>query len=423
VSSAAQTLSRSQRTRAIHSLVLEHDHQTAHRIWRANKPGAGVLVAGIVPDFRRLYDLWREIFLALGKDPEISGAGRDSELDWALLPAWFLAHRIAHLILINAERLPPQHLLEISGLAALGDVNLWMVAFDPVSSKYEAAIGTWPTSTASIDDLLALLDGLDDPPEGPGPAEFPRVPIDNFVTFLADARRELTTDEFSVVDELFRSNVEAARHWFAEGQDQVSEESVLGYLRRLLRTCATTDEVTVVVRAVQVAGFHEGWLVNADVARLIATSEQASRAAIGSPLTWTRLLAYKEPYRGAACALAACDLSVDEMLTLRCRDIDPSGGSAQVVLAGEAKRVEVPSGAEVLVRAQLIYRDHQGAGPDEPFFGIEDKPLERRYLAAAMRAPILELGVPLYSQRVMVTPLSTVHWGARWGLSVQELAS
>ena len=145
-------------------------------------------------------------------------------------------------------------------------------------------------------------------------------------------------------------------------------------------------------------------------------------AAVTSPRTWRRLLAYKEPYRGAACALGAADLSVDEMLTLRCQDIEESGESVNLTRGATTEKIDVPPGAGVLLRAQRIYREHQGADPDDPFFGVEEQPLERRYLAAAMRAPILELGVPLYSQRVMVTPLSTVHWGARWGISVQALA-
>jgi hypothetical protein len=418
----AHTLTRSAGSRTIHSLVIEHDHGVAHRIWRANDPDAGILVAGIAPDFRRPYDLWREVFIALGKDPEVSGAGRDSELDWALLPAWFLAHRIRHLVLINAERLPAKHLLDVSGLAAVGNVELWLVAFEPVATTYERAIETWPTSTVTLEDLVGVLEELDEPGRADVPLDFPRVPLDNFMTFLADARRELSAGEFQVVGELFRFSVEGARQWFREANDTVCEESVLGYLRRLLRTCATTDEVTVVVRGIQVAAFHEGWLVNADIARLIATADQASRAAVTSTLTWRRLLAYKEPYRGAACALAAADLSVDEMLTIRCMDVDEAGHSVQLSRGSSAETIEVPVGAGVLLRAQRIYREHQGAHPDEPFFGLENEPLERRYLAAAMRAPILELGVPLYSQRVMVSPLSTVHWGARWGLSVQELA-
>ena len=125
--------------------------------------------------------------------------------------------------------MPPQHLLDVSGLAALGDVELWLVAHHPVSVRYEHAIGTWPTSAATLEDLLALFPRLGDPADVLEAPEFPRVPVDNFVTFLADARRELTPQNFEVVDQLFHANVEAARRWFNTAKEDVSEESVFAY--------------------------------------------------------------------------------------------------------------------------------------------------------------------------------------------------
>jgi hypothetical protein len=142
---------------------------------------------------------------------------------------------------------------------------------------------------------------------------------------------------------------------------------------------------------------------------------------VHSPGTWVRLRAYREPYRGAACALAACELDLEAMGVVRLGNVAPDATSVTADLPGCLRVVEVPEGAEVFVMAQLIYRRLQGAGPRSLLFANEDGPLEARYLANAIRCPITEVGVPLYSQQVERAELDAKRWANRWGLSVQEL--
>lgn len=161
--------------------------------------------------------------------------------------------------------------------------------------------------------------------------------------------------------------------------------------------------------------------MNADLTQLIVTADHASAAAIHAPQIWQRLAAYREPYRGAACALAAAELSIDEMLGPSCADVDPEGTAVTVRRGGKTDRVGVPAGAEVYLRAQLAWCAIQGALAHEPLFAKKEEPMRSRFISYALRAPIVELGIPLLSQRAEKVRTDHARWAKRFGLSAQEL--
>lgn len=135
-------------------------------------------------------------------------------------------------------------------------------------------------------------------------------------------------------------------------------------------------------------------------------------------VTWRRLRAYRAPYRGAAVALAAADLTVGAMLDLVCGDVSADG--TKVTSAGV--EVAVPAGADVYLRALAAYRNLQGSAPDEPFFADDDTVLRDRTLASALLAPATEVGVPvndLATSRHQAK--DNARWRNRWGLSIQRL--
>ena len=255
------------------------------------------------------------------------------------------------------------------------------------------------------------------PAEPPAP-EFPRVPADSFVTFRAEARQRLDTDAFAVVDARYRAAFDLARAWFGT-EAQVGEEAVLGLIRSQLHGCSCTDEMLTAQRAIEAAAFRAGWLVSVELDRLVVTADRTSAAAIHSPQTWRRLRAYREPYRGAACALAAAELAPETMTSLALGQVDPEGTS--VTPSDRPAPVEIPQGADVYLRAQLWYRRLQGAGDSDLLFAGDPGPMRARYLADAVRCPLGEVGVPLFSQMVDRAEIDSKRWANRWGLSVQEL--
>jgi hypothetical protein len=382
----------------------------------------GVVVAAVPPEMRRGYELTWEILLGLGKRTDVTGAGRQESLNWEVLAAWVLAQRIEHIVLIDAQWLRRTMIEDVIGLAAVTATTLWLVAQHPLEDEYEAALSNWPTEPAEISDLKVLIErALNASPIVDARNEFPVVPSDNFVTFRSEAKRRLSPDSFNAVDARYVAVYRSARTWCVESGQGIDEDTVLAVVRAELHDCACADEMLTALRAIQAALFRSGWLLSVDLIRLVVTAERAARAAIQSPATWVRLRAYREPFRGAACALAASELSLSAIGALSIGAVEADGSGVRVERSGEVTVVRVPEGAAVYLRAQLLYRAIQGASDGELLFANDEGPMESRYLADAIRCPIGEVGVPLYSQQVDRADLHPVRWGLRWGLSVQEL--
>jgi transcriptional regulator with XRE-family HTH domain len=283
----------------IKTMVLEHTSDGVRRLRGGSNPDAGLVVAAIPPDVRRSYPITWELLEGLGKITDVSGAGRHEDLNWELVAAWILAHRVGHLVLVDAQWIPPRLFSDITGLAAVTGVTLWLVAHAPLPDSYAEAVEGWPTEVADPAALAALVSAALRPQEEEGSPKYPRPPADSYLTFRAEARRRLTSVEFALVDARLHEAYEEAAGWFGDQpKAAIDEDSVLAYLRRRLHGCASAEEMLIEVRGVQVAAHNADWLVSADVTRLVATAQNASAAAVHSPHTWRRLRAYREPYRG-----------------------------------------------------------------------------------------------------------------------------
>jgi len=174
----------------------------------------------------------------------------------------------------------------------------------------------------------------------------------------------------------------------------------------------------VVVRATQAAAHRSGSHINADLTRLVLTAETAARAAVSSPQTWKRLRAYRDPYRGCACALAASKLGLDEMVALTVESVEADGSAVLV----DGAPVAIHSGAQLFVRARRLVRVNAGATGGAPLLADETgAPMRRRVISAAVRVALLEVGVAIASQRSVPTRTDGTAWMSRWGLSVGSL--
>jgi hypothetical protein len=410
-------------TRAvIKTLVLEHTTRGVRRLRGASNPDAGLVVAAVPPDLRRSYPLTWELLAGFGKQRDVSGTGRHEDMDWELVASWVLAHEVRDLVLVDAQWIPPRVFPDMIGLAAATGITLWLVAHAPLDDAYADTLNAWPTEAGHAAELASLVTRAYAPPTDPLTPDYPRLPSDSYLTFRAEARRRLLPDEFALVDGRLLEAHRRAAKWFAsQPRSAVDEDSVLAYARRRLHDCASAEEMLIEIRGLQVAAHHAEWLVSADLTRLVATSQNAAAAAVHSPHTWRRLRAYRQPYRGAACALVACELALESILEVRLSDVDADGGVVEAVRTGTAEQVQLPPGAEVYLRAQVYHRQIQGAGPDDPLFATEEGPMRDRYLANAVRAAVTEVGVPLYSQQVERAEIDRKRWARRWGLAVQAL--
>jgi hypothetical protein len=389
----------------------------------SSNPDAGMVVAAVPPDMRRIYELSWELLAAMGKLKDVTGAGRHEDLDWELLAAWFGAHRIRHVVLVDAQWLTSRLLAEVIGLAAVSAVHLWLVAQQPIEDSFVDAVGRWPVTPGGDAELAAHIAAARRSNEAEVDSEFPAVPDDNYPTFRAEARRWLSPGAFEVVDARYRSSFATASKAIddlVEAQ-QMGEDGLLGHVRSELWACRSVAEMKTALRAIQAAAHRAGWLVSVDLPRLLVTAETVAQGAVHSPSTWRRLRAYREPYRGAACAFAALEVSTETMRTVALQDISAEGDSATVLRQGGHEALGVPRGADLYLRAQVIHRRNQGARDSDLLFATEDEQMLPRYLANAIRCPLTEVGVPLMSRNVDWAEVTSTHWAQRWGLAVQKL--
>ena len=404
-------------TATLRTLTAEHDTRGARRLAALNDPDAGTLVAAVAPGTTRRFELGWCLLEALGKRQDVSGHGRHDQLNWEVLHAWLLAHRVRRLVLLDAQWLTTELVGAVAGLVATCGLDVWLVAHLPVEPPYIAALDGWPHRAARGADLLADMGGLSPRPDPLDTGDFPEVPTDNWPTFRAACRDCLDPHDFERVDALFLRTLVSAEGIFRG--DEVTESSVLTGLRSDLESVETVAEMVTVVRAFQVAAHREGWLLQAKIARLRATAETMSRAALRSPATWHKLRAYRMPYRGAAVALAAIGLSVGIMMEIRCADVAADGASVH----RDGTTHAIPPEAAVFLRAQREYRILMGASPTDLLFADDEGPLHDRALADALRRPAAELGIPVPDISMSRAPdPHNSRWRDRWGLSLQKLS-
>lgn len=403
-------------TDRIRHTVVHHDTAIASHLLSA-RPDDRVVAAQVPPDIRNRHELGQEILAGLAKRHDVSGVGRHARVDWEVLPAWFDAHGIEHLVVLGAEMLPADLFGDLASLAEATGAVVWTVAWQPAGDAHMEAIARVPHLPASLDEVLAVVPDTDNPTGPTATAPYPAVPGDTYLTFLAACRDHLPAGDFAVVRARYVTAASEVRTWIDAASD-LDEDAVHAQLRRMLQPCVSYHETITVLRAAQAMAHVAGWAVQVDPMRLAATAETAPAATVADPRTWLLLRAYRDPYRPAACALAAIDFSVDDIRALRIGDISDDGQTAN--RPGEPPQ-RLPDGAEVFLRAQVALRRRQGADDTGALFADDGTVLSERTIVDAVRAPALELGINLISGAFQRRRVDGRSWAHRWGISVQDV--
>jgi hypothetical protein len=397
-------------------VVADHSPEVAWPILNGSQPHQGTVVFPVTPDLRRRHELGQDILAALGKRADVTGVGRRADEDWSVLPAWFDAYKIGHLVVAGAEQLPTSLWPDLVGLAEDTDVNLWHLAWRPAGETYHDNLARHRFTEATLEDLQAVIPPA--PADATSPkAWFPAVPADNYPTFLAACRDLFDHEAFAQVREHYTDTARTMSTWL-DATAIVDESTVIAELRSQLAPCVSYDEMVTVLRATQAAGHNAGWLIAVDPMRFCATADAAPAATVADPQTWERLAAYRDPYRAAACALAAVEWSVDEICAVTLADVATDGATA--TRPGQDPTT-VPPGAEVYLRAQVAHRRRQGAAATAPLFADGDRALSDRTIVDAVRVPATDLGISLLSGPFQRRHFDDRTWKNRWGISVQDI--
>jgi hypothetical protein len=376
---------------------------------------AGVLAFAPHVGIERTATLARDILLADGVNPTLMGWGRNADEDWAILPARL--RRLTDVVAVHAEVLQPRVLEALILLAHQIDARLWLVTRPPMATRQADYVRTWAPEVVAPAEFEAAWACRAAPVEAAEAAAsddngFPRVPRTEFTLFRATCRDVLAAADFELVDAVFRVALAAALALPA-----IDHGSLARFLGSRYDACSSIDEIVTVTRATQAALLRRGAYLLADVVKLVASGQGSPRSGVADPAMWARLRAYREPHRGAACALSALRLSVADMLALRVDAVRPDGSAVRV--AGEDRVVPAPAREYLAVQARM--RRLEGAGDEEPFMATLRVPLRARPIAMALAHAARELGLAIAPRQAGRDPGRGAVWLRRHGMILEAL--
>jgi hypothetical protein len=325
---------------------------------------AGVVIVTPVPGVSTPSQLGIDLLMALGKD--LQALRRECSLgrSWGWAQLWLCAEHVRHLVVLDADRLPPALCTLLGALAAEVRLHLWLVVRTSLISEPLAVLGRrrrWtvrqllrhlPRLAHHADEVN--LDGL-------------RLPEDDFLTFRAACRERLGPGEFAQVDaayrDAFRTTQESCR---GAGWDH-DRQAVIRQVRVATLPSRSEPETLIRLRAAQAAHFLDGKLV--DVVG-VPWPAPVDVPPIGlSRQTAVRLRRVAEPAVACALVLAGiASLQVKRLVSLMVANLSTDG--RELVLDGG--RFDIPAHAAGLVRAQLLLCRIVGAGRDSPLFVRDD---------------------------------------------------
>lgn len=391
-------------------------------IWRglaaASDPEAGAVAITVRPDIRRAGWLGVDLLAALGVRRDVSGVGRNADADWALVPAWFRAWPVRELAVLRSDLLRPGLLEPLLLLAAQLDLTMWLVDGGGIDDAHARFREAWVGSRASADTFRAHWRAVRPKAHARAREEdspFPVVPDADFPLFRAAARHGLDPDDFARVDALFLSCLEDALGWARSASPTVG--GCKDRLGGLLRPMGSLARMTVAVRAHQVALFREGWLLRVDVPGLLASTDLADRDTGPRAGAWRALRAYREPWRGTVCALAAAGLSIDAICGLTVADAAPDGSSVTV----DGPVVPLEPEAALFLRAQRELRLDELANDGDQLIGWEEGDRGWRAVVTALNAAARELDATFVGRHVTRRDPTLRRWTSGHWFALERL--
>ena len=328
------------------------------------------LAVTVTPDTRGLHRLGADVLEGLGKQVDISASSTTANETWFRACAWAIGERITEIVVVRAHLLDRFRWERLIELAAVARARLWLVVHRPSLSRGQReTVRDWGARQLSFADFKRRFPrarGRTSPAAKAAP--FPRVPDDEFPTFLTTCQAVLPADHFQQVSNAYWSaHQTTATHlskYAAADRDALAE-----LLSGLLAPCTSLDEMLARARGAQAAAFLPGWLIKVNAEALAG----AFSATPISPLnneTCDALRQYSHPRYAAAAVIAlAAREPASVIVGMNLGDVEPDGARAR--LGGRS--VAIPSHASGLIRAQLAYRLTEAADPDEPLFIAEKR--------------------------------------------------
>ncbi len=277
------------------------------------------------------------------------------------------AEQVRHIVVFDAQRLPPPLWHQLETAAAEAGSTLWLITRTHVDG-HGLPVGARRCTTG---DMLAQLPPpVDSPAPGSPYREGWLLPQDNFLTFRARCRDLLSRERFAEIDAMYLDTFRATRSWLSDQdprrlRQEASRDEVAQQLRILTMDSRSPEETTVRLRAAQAACFLSGLLIRAAETR---TGRPADIPTLGFNYhVSARIRRLVTPELTCGLAIAGiAQLTGAQLQQLNMGDIAVTGDEIAV------DDVDVPGHATALIRVQLLERRQLGAESRDPLFGGRD---------------------------------------------------
>lgn len=333
--------------------------------------------------------------------------------------AWLVAEGVKHMLMYDATVVADNDFRALAEIAALAGADLTIVTDGLLSGTSRKVIRRWTDRNATPSSLMSAIAASKAaadlaPPDSDDRSEqigFPTPPQSDFLTFRADARAGMTPEDFAVLDARY---VEVA-HAF-EVPDRLAEEALSRRIYEWVVGCASAEETTVVLRAIQGVCFTHGIHVEVDLDGVLAAARSDSALRRLTPAQWDSLNTAVRPFYPSLAALVAAGVGTDSLHALPAQDVALDGTT--VTFGGSA--LEVPLGGRKALRAQHVVHAWAGYSPEEPFLWDTAR-RQARDMTGGLNNLTQHFGIPI---RVRAQDRrSQNHWQYRWGVTITDLGA
>lgn len=314
----------------------------------------GVIVVHRRPGSRGLA---HDLLGALGKHRH--GLGWPTEpRAWPLADLWVIAESVDHIVVYGAHRLTADDLDRLTQTAVRARARLWLVTriFGQAEHDHRAELSELLAIAAPDARPYTLQEHIDE-----RSATF--CVDEDFVSFRTGCWRALGVGALRDVEEHLASVIDQVTRWLARHPDG-NRWQAGALLEQLLSNARDQDEVIIVLRAMQLAYFRHGQLLDCDTRALCDASRLIINPRRGDEQA-AALRGISAPDLVALGALTVCTpLDSHRLAALRVESIDDHGAH---VTSGDS-RYALPAAFRGLVCAQKLSRQRAATQPSDALF-------------------------------------------------------
>lgn len=401
-----------------------------------HNPELGRFVCEMRPDNRgNLAWLSGTLLQSFGKDTNRRGQGRDAQTAWRRTIAWAASLNIDQLFITRSHFLKPNDLKHLIDLAALIGCETWFIQqAETLPRERNDAVRSIPFKEWSFPQFTRHWSK-----EAPKPAtaraktkratkqRYNELPDDEFFTFRASCEAFLTKTQFTAVEKDALAAFEATDQWL-DNRSSIENEDASEMLHDLLTARSTRSEMLVTLRAAQEAFFLKGYMLQADLDRLLSHRRyrlgQELLPDIGSAVESYACTVHAAA--GAMC-FALDDPQLTKCAALSIADVSFDGSTVEV----SDRSFSIPVVLRPAIAAHRRLRQLDGAVPTDPFFLAETNKLKSegarwqratsRAIKNAARDVSRETGIPLIVRYQVSQASAEGNWAFQLGINVTKL--